>query len=333
MAKAQLSGLAACAVFLSIWTQRASSFPEVIAQGYFRCGTCHIHHTGNTYLNDYGRAMSADFMSTWSTEDEASIGEIPGLSLGADYRHLFMDDYNAPMKLDFGGAFTYSSLTTMFSAGYFSRSRRWQSRENWIKLALPFSSSVRAGFFMPDFGINTNDHNLAIKRIAGLSRGSETYNLEWMIAHKRFQASYTSSINDFRFHPKEAAYRLGVRGLQTDRLKLEYYFPRYAIGLNYLTGFKRLYGIFFRVNPKKDMYLMLESSHGQDEAAFYGRIGWFAHRGIDTYFEFDKSENLFSNYSNLYFGLDWMVRPRFRLSLKLGLGRNVKSYYQTHLWL
>lgn len=319
------------------FTERVGAYPQLIAKGYPRCGTCHIHETGNTLLNPYGRAMAAEFMSTWAREDEASIGEPEYFSLGADYRHLFIDDENVPMLMEFQLALHYSHITTTISSGYFSRTETWENRDSWAKLALPFHTFVRAGYFIPSYGINTSDHSLAIKRLPGLGRGSETHNIELGLSNKIVQIIYTNSSSDFNFRPKGTAYRLGTEGGSvTRRLSIESFLnANVSLGANYHSGFQNIYGLFLRASPLKNMYMLIEADNvrGQDTRAFYARFGYFVYRGIDAYLEIDEYADPFFNYSNQYLGIDWMVRPRFELSLKISLGEDGKSYSQTHLWL
>src|SRR5690242_20632761 len=49
----------------------ALAYPEMARYEYGNCGTCHVSINGGGVLTDYGRALSAEVLSTWKgSEDE-----------------------------------------------------------------------------------------------------------------------------------------------------------------------------------------------------------------------------------------------------------------------
>lgn len=288
-------------------------------------------------LNDYGRAMSADFMSTWSFEDEAIEfikGESSSFDIGLDYRHLVLNSdelVHFPMVLDFDGAVHIQNLTLAGSVGYYGRQKIFESRENFAQFRLFQRTTIRAGFFMPNLGIGLNDHSLGIKRIAGLSRGSESYNLELWAAGKYYELFYTVSAPSFYIESADKNfYRLAS---QTHRLRFSFLpIKRHIVGFNFLTSeFQKMRGLFYQGSLFKNQYIFYEYNADESQSALYARFGYFVFRGFDLYYEADESKNDFGSVRNSYLGLEWMVRPRFELSFKLSLGE-APSQYQTHLW-
>ena len=288
----------------------------------------------------------AAFMSTWSSEDEAReffIADSSTFDWGMDYRHLFLSGgrlespVNFPMLLDFDGAIHVNpKLSLVGSIGYYGRERILESRENYGQLEFFKGTTARIGAFMPTMGINTNDHSLAIKRIAGLSRGSETYNIELWNLNDWFQTFYTASSKEFYIENHEKNfYRLATpQGAQTHRLRLSnVMIPKWEFGFNYLTSDSyKMSGIFLKGSLFKDQYIFYERDTAENETAIYARFGYFIFKGFDLHTEFDISENNGTRFTNFYFGVDWMVRPRIELSFKINLGEG-EDQSQMHLWM
>lgn len=331
-------------LFLLI-SQNIYSYPTTITK-YRTCKTCHLTASGGTILNDYGRGMSEAFMSTWSTEDEAReffIDDSSSFDWGMDYRHLTLSGgrlgspVNFPMVLDFDGAIHVNpKLTLVGSIGYYGSERVLESRENYGQLELFKTSTLRFGYFISNLGINTNDHSLAIKRIAGLSRGSETYNIELWNLNDWFQTFYTVSSKEFYIENGDKNfYRIATPdGSQAHRLRFSTVMvPKWEFGFNYLTSDDyKMNGIFVKGSLFKDQYIFYERDVAENETAIYARTGYFIFKGFDFFTEFDTYQNSVSRFTNLYFGFDWMVRPRIELSFKINLGQG-EDQGQMHLWL
>ena len=52
---------------------RVWAFPENVRHGYFNCTACHVSPSGGGVLTPYGRALSAELMSTWGTPKTAGF--------------------------------------------------------------------------------------------------------------------------------------------------------------------------------------------------------------------------------------------------------------------
>ena len=49
------------------------AFPEMIRHGYTNCTACHVSPSGGGLLNQYGRSLSKDVLSTWSAKNEENF--------------------------------------------------------------------------------------------------------------------------------------------------------------------------------------------------------------------------------------------------------------------
>ena len=68
-------------------------FVENSLHGYANCMTCHYAPAGGDLLNDYGRSLSSEFMSTWSKPGAEKpfggiVKETPWAKFGGDFRTL-----------------------------------------------------------------------------------------------------------------------------------------------------------------------------------------------------------------------------------------------------
>jgi hypothetical protein len=166
----------------------AVAFPDLIRHGYVNCNACHVSPTGGGMMSDYGRALSKELLSASSGEREAEFlhGLLPEdalnswLRVGGDLRilQLHREDPNRkvgrtiPMQANFDVAAITEKFSAVFSIGQLDQATRgirpvapkyyvmWNARDEL---------SIRAGKFMPAFGLNVPYHTLPTRQ--GLSFG------------------------------------------------------------------------------------------------------------------------------------------------------------------
>ena len=51
------------ALFVFLFTQNVSAFPEMIRHGYINCNACHVSPAGGGLLTAYGRTISKELLS------------------------------------------------------------------------------------------------------------------------------------------------------------------------------------------------------------------------------------------------------------------------------
>lgn len=197
----QIKSCFAVAFLLFALTPKAHSFPENIRHGYSNCVSCHVSPTGGGLLTTYGRELSRELMSTWGRDGEAAflygVQSPEWLLLGGDYRavQMWLDNPTTtnvrytPMQADLeAGVVTdkWAVVATLGKELSDSDTRSSTgigiSRRHFVKYNISDSMSVRAGRFLPAFGLNVADHNLRIKSDLGWRQrrwSSETYNFEF----------------------------------------------------------------------------------------------------------------------------------------------------------
>lgn len=328
---------------LLLLSNTAFSYPTTIGSKRIKtCRTCHVTASGGTLLNGYGRLLS-NTMSTFGSEEETQ-GFFEDIKISGDYRHLNLfsketGNVNFPMLLDVDLGFEVTKgLLVAGSLGVYGRTRLVESRENYVQVDI-FSptNTIRVGYFMPSFGILTNDHSLQTKLISGLSRGGERYNIELWHLNDYFQIFYTASTSQYAITPYSDynTFRIGVPyGEDTHKVRASVmYFKHYEIGLQYSYNIdSQLYGGFARGSIIKNQYFLFEQNYLDQSSARWVRVGYFLFKGFDIFVEQQNSANQFSDITEFAVGFDWMIRPRIEVGFKLFLGDS-PSQLQTHLWL
>ncbi len=184
-------------IFLFLAQTPSFAFPGMIRQGYLNCTSCHVSPSGGGVLNEYGRNLSGELLSTWSKDGEGQFlyGSLNQfiknsadnkLLLGGDTRVIQTDVDQSQfsekrfflMQSDLEAAYQYHSLTFDLEGGYVD-SDTFLSLRHYVMLALSDQDSLRFGKFKNNFGINTDEHNLATKNNLGWNEETETYNLEY----------------------------------------------------------------------------------------------------------------------------------------------------------
>ena len=183
------------AVF-SLFPRPAQAFPELVRYGYVNCTSCHVSPSGGGVLTEYGRQLSAEALSTWSTEDESAFlyKAVPTpqwLNIGGDLRAVEIYR-NTPqvwafrflnMQEDLELAGTYDKFTADVSGGLYMGN--FESRRYYLNYRPTDEISYRFGKFRQAYGLMEPDHTTPITRGLGWDEDTESYNFEaaWMGAN------------------------------------------------------------------------------------------------------------------------------------------------------
>jgi hypothetical protein len=203
--------LAAMLLASSAWAE-----PTFLAKQYTRCTACHYSPSGGGLLTPYGRLLSHRELSTWGrnatdpntgAEEEShgeqaflygALGDALGpVRLGLDMRpsHLRVgfpgghQHLNLQMTLDLIGAVQKNGWIAYGSAGRepansATRNGRtlsdpaFISYEHWISYQVDDGFRIRAGRFLPAYGVRVADHTTYSRRYLDLDRNDQVYGLE-----------------------------------------------------------------------------------------------------------------------------------------------------------
>jgi hypothetical protein len=189
---------------VSLGADRAAAEPMFLSRQYARCATCHYSATGGGLLTPYGRSLSREELSTTgrSGADPAQanahgehsflwglLGDSLGpVSLGIDLRPAHLDVHfpGGSQTRDFfmnaalQAAFRKDEWTVYAELGRQPRTGEpeYDSYEHWIAYQGARGFGVRAGRFLPAFGIRLADHSAFNRRPLGLDTDDQVYGVE-----------------------------------------------------------------------------------------------------------------------------------------------------------
>ena len=196
-------------------SSRAGAEPVFLAKQYTRCTACHYSPTGGGLLTPYGRLLSHRELSTTGGETAPSadatdaphgeqsflnglLGDALGpVHLGLEMRpsHLRIgfpgghQDLNLLMNLDLVGAVQKNGWTAYGTIGREPphaavRAGRTQSNpafisyEHWLSYQTGGGFGIRAGRFLPAYGVRFADHTIYTRAPLDLDRNDQVYGIE-----------------------------------------------------------------------------------------------------------------------------------------------------------
>ena len=199
---------------LLVTATAARAEPMFLSKQYTRCTTCHYSATGGGLLTPYGRSLSHRELSTTGadpsqpgpppdapvTGEEAflygALGNLLGpVQLGIDLRpsHLqfstqgFSSDKNLWMTADMIAAYRVKGWTFYGEIGRqpTQPEAKVDSYEYWVGHQSDNGIGVRAGRFMPAYGIHLADHTAFSRLHLGFDSYDQVYGVEFSYAAER----------------------------------------------------------------------------------------------------------------------------------------------------
>lgn len=327
----------------------ASAFPEMIRHGYVNCTSCHVSPSGGGILNEYGRELSKEALSTWISSRDSSREHLfvyglvlppSWLTLGGDVRtvYVYKDDQFATqgrtilMQLDFEAAAKHGNWTAAATLGYQDpkRAKGWKDhvalRRHYLMYQVSDETSLRAGKYIAPFGINSPDHVNLTRQGVALGQGYESYNLEysWLGSSYSLQGAAILGRPDERSLNREIGASLLSGMVLGDKSKL---------GLSYLYGanntYKRhLFGPYGLIGLSERMTLLTEidfqgKSFKNGAPSQFGvfstqKLSFEVTRGLWAFGlqEWGKAEFSLPSITETYgLGVQFFPRPHFEFNL------------------
>lgn len=321
----------------------AVGFPENIRRDYSSCATCHVSGVaGGGAVTAYGRSAGAEFMSTWGGPNEAKpmfgLVDLPKwLAYGGDMRYMALnaraDDGTTRhvkfwMQADAELAVTpFAGVTVVASAGRYGPDHDLEYRRSYVKADFGPHASLRAGRFMPYYGVPIADHTASIRSELGLGEGRETYAAEASVYGGAGEVAVTGVYGskaevDGSVDEGYSILREG-RGGVVARAAL-YVGDRSQIGVSAMRlassaeGMRRhAYGAHVMTGFTPRVYLLAEADRRFDDGAepedvAYGRLGWEAVRGLHLSLVGDAAGERAGGGAQA----QWMPRPHLELMVQ-----------------
>ncbi|HEX9185959.1 MAG TPA: hypothetical protein VGB87_02725 [Vicinamibacteria bacterium] len=179
----------------------AAAEPVFLSRQYTRCTSCHYSPTGGGLLTPYGRSLSREELSTFGRSSSAGPAgreheflfgatrdALRPVTAGIDLRpsHLdvrspgYADKRDFLMNAELAVAMQRGGLTLYGSVGRQPRGdeTRVASFEHWASYRTASGLGVRAGRFLPAYGVKLADHTAFTRSTLGLDNDRQVYGLE-----------------------------------------------------------------------------------------------------------------------------------------------------------
>jgi len=179
----------------------ATPEPVFLSRQYPRCTNCHFSPTGGGLLTPYGRSLSREELSTFGAshapgspgrEQEFLFGAagdtLRPVSVGIDLRPSHLDVHSLGysstrdflMNADLTAAMQRGAWTFYAQLGRQPRGgdARVASFEHWVSFKTERGLGVRAGRFLPAYGVKLADHTALTRASLELDNDEQVYGLE-----------------------------------------------------------------------------------------------------------------------------------------------------------
>ncbi len=316
----------------------AWAFPELTRFQYNNCSACHVSPSGGGLLTSYGRSLSSEVLSTWGTEKEAGFlhGAVDRETLeqwilvGGDVRGVQVHKENAAVKTgrfikmqaDMSVGFVRDQGALVLTFGQLEDEVWYPYGTSYYGMWKPQDElSLRAGRFVPQFGVYGLEHIAFARSFTGLGLGAtrNVAEVQWT------GEQWTSNVS--------VAKQVDVDDPETSYiLQAQYFFAdRYKVAMNYWRGqsdgFDRdLYGTWMILGFSPRLYWVNEldwqdkknSSTTTHSFVTYNKLGYTLFKGFDAlivgeYQKGDVSDT--STEVNRYgVGFQFYPRPHFEFT-------------------
>jgi hypothetical protein len=297
---------------------------------------------GGGLLTRYGRGLSEEVLSTWRQEGEGqflwgSFKSPDWLNLGGDFRGMQLytnttaqtDNRFIFMQTDLEASVTAAKFDLVATAGHqdvpgpHSLVSEFVSRRHYLTYHASDEVAIRAGQFLPAFGINYPDHSLLVKQQLGFDQGTETYNVEGSWTGTNYDAFATAILGrpDAPSLLRDQGVALRASRSLADKYKvgLSYFYGDNGLANRHVAGPFAILGFTEKIYATAEMELQRAYDRTLNQIQFgwvdYVRLNYEFIRGISVYATQQLSQLDFSNFDTFAQayggGIEWFPRPHF----------------------
>ena len=326
------------AATLTLASVNAFGYPEMIRHGYVNCTSCHVSPNGGGMLNGYGRVQAEEVLSTWSREGEGGFlhGAVPSqmgpFSFGGQFRalQLWQQSYGTAgaasgrailMQADAEAAAKVGPFEIVATAGVQDLKGIQPLSRRHYAIFRPSEDSpwmIRAGRFVPAFGINMADHAIATKAGIGLGQGVESYNVEGSWLGERFDVFLTANFGrPGEDREKGLTTRVGYSLGERAKVGLSYYLGTNSLGTRQLFGSYAMIGFTEHLSllAEFDLQNLSRAAGTKFGPASYARLDYEFYKGVHGYLtgEYAQTNPTSPTHYAAGLGAQFFPRPHFEL--------------------
>lgn len=333
-------------IFTSFLSFKIFAFPEMIRHGYTNCTACHVSPSGGGVMTAYGKSLSKEVLSTWGAKNEENFlhGLIDTeavndwLVLGGDIRAVQVHQENDLVrrgkfiKMQAGvelGINRPDWAVVAFVGEYDRQQLEWLSNapRYYALYRATDELTLRAGRFIPQFGINNSDHIFSTRSPLGLGYGTEkdTAEIAWLGENWNFVGSYYKT-PDLKSSLNESGFAGVISRILSNKNKIsiQYLSEKNDLAKRTITGISGLFGW------TENLYSMIEYDRQSTEITnspatkvdghyFNHKTGYEFFKGfhgliLNDYLQADVDTGATKNYK-FGPGVQWFPRPHFDFQL------------------
>lgn len=312
-----------------LFSQNIFAFAENTLKGYANCMACHVAPTGGALLNDYGRALSQELMSTVkigkrfaepyyglakNTKNIILGGQLRTIQVWAEndqvkVKKQFLMQNNTEIAFKYGNAYLVGTVGTQEGPDSIERKGEFLSERHYVLLETSPTTRVRIGKFRQHFGINHPNHTRLVKSQLGFGSNSESYNLDVTQFFEWGEYNISSSIGDIHADGTDDTKERNLA------LNLTHYLGgKSRVGISALSGKtddnkRDILGVNVITPLTKKLYLKSELDYVRTKdtttvssvettKSLYGehQLGYWLYKGINSYLFFEHGQgNLSEN--------------------------------------
>ena len=287
----------------------------MVRHGYTQCTACHVSPAGGGILTPYGRELSGDLLSTWAGKNEAQFLHSKvgaklaekGFLFGGDVRGIqtrtktskALDGKLFLMQAELQGAYATEKFTGVVSVGEIkdplSRKIKGDFNSTMYYGYLKFSEALglRAGRFLPAYGLNLPDHTLAVKQGLGFYPGLEYDSAEvsYLSEHWTILATAARSLPNVDDNDSEYSKSANVSYGFLNRMRVgASYWDGNGPGVN-----RRMYGLNAILGFTSRFYNLTEIDfkHERTQDGFFGltQLAYEVYKGIIPYLQYQQQQS------------------------------------------
>ncbi|WP_413569056.1 hypothetical protein ACLWBD_16800 [Bdellovibrio sp. HCB117] len=317
---------------------KAYAFPEMIRHHYVNCTACHFSPSGGGLLTPYGRTISSEVLSTWGTEKEARsfYGALDNeklnqwLQVGGNVRALQFHHESAnvkegrtiPMQAGIELAVTVGKWTVDLFYGKLNSDWKVEpiATRYYIMYQILDELTVRAGRFIPVFGLNIPQHTMVTRANLGFNQGTERDALEGMWSGEKwnFVSTVSKSVKSASVSEVETAMTAQLNYTIADsyRVGASYWLGtsdtqnRQILGLHAVLGFTERFFILAEADyQNRHQATTQRTQYGLYQ---FSKYGYEFYKGIHAQFVQEYSQSDFSNDKSKFesYGPGFLFYPR-----------------------
>lgn len=354
-------------ILILLFTNQSYGFIENISHGYVNCMACHVSPSGGGVLNDYGRALSQELMSTWgwSNSEQPLFGATKNtdwFKIGGDYRSIqtyfensevkqgkqFEMQKNIELAFNLSKFWIVGTLGSQEGPSETPTKGKFLSERHYVLWDINDQIKLRAGKFRINFGLSDPNHTRLTKQPLGFGSNSESYIFEFSKfteADEFFISTDLGRIDLPQNKSSEKSISFNYAKYISDKSKIgtNFLFGESDLNRRSLFGIYGVGGIFDKVILKveadyQQSYFSNLASERKDLIASSATFGYQATQGVfpyivTEYLQQDLKNNL-TQISTTGIGIQWLPIPHleFQAEFKKQTDRNAQVSQSDSGW-